>query len=339
MNPDGSTRTEKNPNYVKPSKVIPHPSVPGRLVNQTEDDEGNPVLLPVDDKTTVTPTDMPVLQARYGEIATGLGTLLTELNRKVAAGEMTPQERTEAFTAAHQQAEVQTSEIKSILDNSRAVWTGQVNQRGQTLTDTAGRRNFAQSLASNAATMANSAIARPGRGAAVGQNILALTQLGAKLAEGMGGFKDSPEVALPRAVQQAQDIGLPGYGGPEAAAGAVAAPGAAEVEAQNQATQAQSRSAFDALGIPPPAAPGALPPPIFRPQPPVGQMGSALGAPDPVTGVPVAAGGGGLFDPDAEMAAMVGDGSDPDWATAVARAMAEQQQQAAVSRGPVGAVG
>jgi hypothetical protein len=41
--------------------------------------------------------------------------------------------------------------------------------------------------------------------------------------------------------------------------------------------------------------------------------------------VPAAIGGGGLFDPDAEAQNMIGDGSDPGWAEAVKRALAEQR--------------
>jgi hypothetical protein len=70
--------------------------------------------------------------------------------------------------------------------------------------------------------------------------------------------------------------------------------------------------------------------PVFRPQPPVGmapssplnRLGATIGQgmAGPPQGVPVAAGGQGLFDPQAISLDMIGSNPDPEWAAAVARA-------------------
>lgn len=344
-NGDGTTRTEKNAAYVKPSKIMAHPADPTRMINVTEDDDGNPVILPVTDQTTIKPVDIPVLQAKYGEIAQGLGALAADLNGRFARGDITAQQRSEAFQAAKQQAEVQVSELNGILSNSRAVWGQQIEQRGQTLSDTAGRRTYAGNVLQNSLSFGGE-IARsagPGHGAEMAQGIGALLGIGQRYAEGMGGLRESPEIPLPVALQQAQGIGLPGYGaagaGPAASGAATATP-------------------------PPPPAPslpsdasvpdggGGLPAPLLRPPPPVAgsvaptPQGLAAPTAAPVGagmqqqllaalgfgGSPVAAGGQGLWDPDQEMSAMVGDGSDPGWAAAV-QAAARDFRRPAVGSG------
>ncbi|HEX6786960.1 MAG TPA: hypothetical protein VF076_07165 [Acidimicrobiales bacterium] len=219
-------KTVKNPNYVKPSKIELDPAGSGRLINITEDDDGNTIVKPVDTSTVIKPADLPVLQARYGQLAQGLGTLAQDLNGRVARGEMTPQERTQAFTAAHQQAQTQVEEINSILDNSKAAWGQAIAQRGQTLGETASRRTFANQAFGNAFSGAMS-LAQAGGGAASAGAFRELLGLQQRYAQGMGGFRDSPEIAMPASMQQVQGIGLPGYPMPGAAgAGPGAAPGA-----------------------------------------------------------------------------------------------------------------
>jgi hypothetical protein len=332
-NGDGTTRTEKNPGYVKPSKIQPHPSDPSKMVNVTEDDAGNPVILPVDDKTVIKPADLPVLQTKYGEIASGLGALAQDLNGRLARGEITAQQRQDAFTAAHQQADTQVKEINSILENSRAAWSGQISQRRDTLGETQSRRAYASDVFGRAMQTGLSIAesAGPGHGKAIAAGVGAMLRMGQRYAEGMGGFRESPEIPLPPALQQAQGIGLPGYPMP-------AAPGAAP-------------------GPPPPPPPGGppagAPPPPPPPPPPTGisdttdrggvprELTPAMGA-APVASLmggqleagmspfssPVAAGGSGLWDAEAETQAMLASqagAGNPIWEEAVRRAAAEAQ--------------
>ena len=59
----------------------------GRWQQLTEDESGKPILRPVTSEITIKPAELPVLQAKYGQIATGLGSLLADLNKQVAAGQ------------------------------------------------------------------------------------------------------------------------------------------------------------------------------------------------------------------------------------------------------------
>lgn len=378
---------------------------------------------------TVTPADIPVLQTKYGEIAQGLGQLAADLNGRVARGEMTPQQRSEAFQAAHQQADVQVSEINGILSNSRAAWAQQIEQRGQTLSETASRRGYAGDVLGRAITYGSELgrSAGPGHGKEITGGMLAMMEMGQRLATGMGGLRDSPEIQMPAALQQAQGIGLPGYGAP---GGSVSGPpgitsgppgalpggisdttdrgGVPRVMTPASATNAPSAlvgapgSGFGlgsnislpggapapggpspiqtlpggAPGTPPPigtlpgGAPGAplpiqtLPGGAPHPVPETGNwdpgpgrgvpetgnwdVGPSRGVPETAPfvggmqqqllaalgfgGSPVAAGGQGLWDPDQEMASMVGDGSDPEWAAAV-QAAARDFKRPAVGSG------
>jgi hypothetical protein len=383
--PGKPLRTEKNPAYVKPSKIMPHPSDPTKMVNVTEDDNGNPVILPVDDKTTIKPADLPVLQAKYGQIAQGLGALAQDLNSRYARGEITEAQKNTAFTAAHQQAQTQVSEINQILDTSKAIWSGELTQRGQSLSETQSRRGFAQNIFDRAAAtgMGIATSAGPGHGKDIAAGVGALMNMGQRYAEGMGGFRESPEIALPAALQQARGMGIPGFGdtgGPPGPPGA--APGLSG--APTPAGMSPPPAGFppgtgvsnttDAGGVPrlmtpasatgpvaaPPGAgpqapaaghgdPGFYPPgmqgpnttdPRFYPpgmqgpstvdpgfHPPGLQgMGQALQSGLGFGGSPVAAGGGGMYDPSQDIQGMIGDGADPTWAEAVRRAAAEVNQ-------------
>lgn len=62
------------------------------------------------------------------------------------------------------------------------------------------------------------------------------------------------------------------------------------------------------------------------PASPLAQMGSRL-QPRPTMGTPVSAGGGGAFDLHGEAQAMIGDGSDPEWAAAVRDAAGSLEEQ------------
>jgi hypothetical protein len=336
-NADGTITTEKNPNYVKPSKIIPNPSDPRKMVNVTEDDNGNPVILPVDDKTTIKPADLPVLQAKFGEISQGLGQLAQDLNRRVRDQEITPEERKTAFEAAHAQAATQVAEINSILENSKAIWSGQVTQRGQSLAETQSRRSFASDAAGRAITTGYNIAtsAGPGHGKAIAAGVEALMGMQQKYAQGMGGFRESPEIGLPPALKQARGISLPGYG-PAATPGPPGVPsvnpqasqsGPPGVPPEAPGANAIGLGAVGALTAPsgappagPPPAPLLPPPPPVPGQSPVAGMGAALGAAQGYAGEPVAAGGAGVWNPMPTVQGMLGDGSDPAWAEAVRRA-------------------
>ena len=331
--PGKPIRTEKNAAYVKQSRIAKDEET-GQWINITEDDDGEPVILPVDNRTTIKPADLPVLQSKFGEIASGLGQLAQDLNGRVARGELTAAQRREAWTAAYQQAQTQTSEINTILENSRAIWTGQVNQRGQTLQDTAGRRSYAANIFGQAAStgMNIATSAGPGHGKAIAAGVGALMNMGQRYAEGMGGFRESPEIPLPPALQQAQGINLPGYGPPGGPPPGVVPP---------------APPGTGVSGPPPPPAPGGGQPPLLPPPPPIpgqspmdpqammppgispvaqligGQLQAGLG----VGGAPVAAGGMGAWDPMAEAQAMAPEGADPTWAEAVRRAAQARSQQ------------
>lgn len=340
----------KNPNYIKPSHIMPNPADPTQLINITHDDNGNVISLPVTGQTAIKPADLPVLQTTYGQIAQGLGALAQDLNSRYARGEITEKQKTDAFTAAHQQAATQVAEINSILENSRAVWAGQVTQRGQSLAETQSRRSYASGVLGNALDTSN-AIAKGAVGPGAGRDIVggmaAILGIGKQYAEGMGGFRESPEIPLPAALQQAQGIGLPGYGPAAAPAGP---PGAPRAPGGLPAP----------LLRPPPPVMGAVPPPGAPPPVPLPGMAPAPGAPPPVpmpagpmpsggqpgygdpgfsrdigarlqgaqgyAGAPVAAGGAGLWDPSQDVQAMLGDGSDPAWAEAVRAAAATVSQ-------------
>jgi len=353
--PGTTPRREKNPDYVKPSKLIPHPSDPTKMVNVTEDDAGNPVILPVNDQTVIKPADLPVLQAKYGEIAQGLGALAQDLNSRYARGEITEKQKNDAFTAAHQQASTQVAEINSILDTSKAIWSGELTQRGQSLNETQSRRSYAQGIFDRSAAtgMGIATSAGPGHGREIAAGVGALMNIGQQYAQGMGGFKESPEIPLPAALQQARGIGLPGYGGPApgppgappapsaggpnaigvGAIGAIPAPGAPP------APPLGISNTTDAGGVPrvktpasatnaPPMMPQAAPPgqnPLPW-GPAVGEMGAHLQGAQHFAGSPVAAGGLGVYDPTPDVQQMIGDGADPTWAEAVRRAAAEVSQ-------------
>lgn len=346
---DGTVTREQNPYYEKPSKIQKNEKT-GKWEEITVDDNGDPIVKPVNDKTTIKPADLPVLQSKFGEISQGLGQLAQDLNSRVARGEITPEERTQAFTAAHQQAQTQVSEINTILENSKSIWSGQVQQRGQTLNETQSRRSFADSMANRAMQTGASVAAHSGKGsgAAIAGGVEALMRMGQRYAEGMGGFKESPEIGLPPALQQAQGISLPGYG-PNAGAppSPPPPPSGANVDATNAAVGAGSRAAFGGLGLPPvgaPAGASAAPAPPsgisnttdaggvpreYSPAsstvgsglpPGVGGMGAALQGAQGYAGEPVAAGGAGVWNPTATVQGMLGDGSDPAWEEAVRRA-------------------
>jgi hypothetical protein len=252
----------------------------------TVDPNGKPIIRPVTRETTIKPAELPVLQAQYGQIATGLGSLLADLNRRVAAGEITPEERDTSFKAAHEQADTQVAEINSILSNSRATWAQDVAQQNQTFGEAASRRNFASGMVQNAFTT-GARIAEssgPGHGMAIARGMAAMLDIGQKYASGMGGFPSMEAVPAPRAVQQARDMGLPGFG-----AAAPPPPGGPAGPPAGPPPPAAAQAAA------PPAAQAAGPAPVFRPPPPIsgapvappaGAAPAAAGAPAPFTPTP-----------------------------------------------------
>jgi hypothetical protein len=332
--------TRLNPNWKPESKVVKDEAT-GTWVQITETAEGGYTIKPVNDQTVIKPADLPVLQAKYGEIAQGLGALAQDLNSRYARGEITEKQKNDAFTAAHQQAQTQVSEINQILDTSKAIWSGELTQRGQSLGETQSRRGFAQSIFDRAAAtgMGIATSAGPGHGKDIAAGVGALMNIGQRYAEGMGGFRESPEVPLPAALQQARGIGIPGYEG----AGSPGSPGITPGISPGISPGSPSGG-----GAAPPAAPPApgtpgLPAPIFRPPPPIdgamtpqsmlpGQdprlaaMQQQLMGGDGFGGSPVAAGGLGVYDPTQDVQGMVGDGADPTWAEAVRRAAGEVTQ-------------
>jgi hypothetical protein len=288
----------KNPTYRADSK-IEYNQANGRWYQITEDEDGTPVINELKPgQGTITPSQIPVLQARYGQISQGLGQVLGQLNGQLSRGEITQTELNDRFKAAHQQAEVQVNEINSILENSKAVWTTQVQERGQTFTEAANRRSFASSIMGNAMSTGREIAggALPGSGRAIAEGVMTLMDLGQRYAQGMGGFPSMQSTPLPPALQQAASMNLPGFG-PEAAgappaAGGQSPPGGpspqpsavgpvgqgitattaaavdptrANVDAANRAVGAGSQAAFGALGV----GPGAAGAPLLRPPPPV----------------------------------------------------------------------
>lgn len=410
-NGDGTTRTEKNPNYKPPSQIRADPST-GRLQEITEDDNGRPVVRDVRQETTIKPTDLPVLQAKYGEIAQGLGQLAQELNGKVSRGEMTPEERQTAFTAAHQQAKTLVDEINGMIDNSRQTWAQEIQQRGQTFGEAANRRSFAGNVLSTAVGEGGRVAmsAGPGHGAAIAGGVAALLGIGQQFAQGMGGLPEMNEIGMPRALQQAREAGLPGARGSEAGPpqGLGGGPPGLPPGAPPGVPPGPPAGGPNALGLgasgavpAPGGAPAPLPAPLLRPPPPVGPaplpLAPAAGGPQPAPlppappggpqpaplplapparddwrtnpgappttqrnlpvpggplglsglgaemsagmagspiGMPVALGGGGAFDPSAELQSMLGASTsassfggegmaDPAWEEAVKRAYAD----------------
>lgn len=355
-NEDNSTTTVKNPNYKPPSQIIKDPTT-GRYQQITEDENHRPVIRDVTTETTVRPSDLPVLQAKYGEIGQGLGALAADLNRRYSSGEITAEERNRSFEAAHAQATTQVAEINTILDNSRAIWSGELQQRGQTLGETQSRRSYASSMLTNA-TGVGSAIAQsagPGHGQAIAQGVQSLLNIGQNYAQGMGGFRESPEIQLPKALQQARETGLPGMAAPGSPAGLPGqsagvgpsptpvgpspTPDASLTPAPASGFEAGSgiSDTTDRGGVPREYTPasGSTPAPAGGASAGAGLQG--LSAPDGINplvaqlaqrllggqgyaGSPVAAGGGGVFDPMEEAARMTQGSDDPDWTAAVMRA-------------------
>lgn len=349
MQPDGTTGVETNPNYQKPSRIDRDPNT-GRLIEITEDDAGKPIVRDVTVQTTIKPADIPVLQAKYGEVAQGLGQLAADLNGRVSRGEMTEQQRNEAFKAAHQQAQTAVEEMNGLISNSRATWAQEISQRGQAFAEAANRRSFAGSVLNNAvgegARVAMSA--GPGHGAAIAGGVGALLGIGQQYARGMGGLPEMGEIRMPRALEQARDVGLPGMPagpGPAAPLPPSGPPAAPAIGGPPNAI------GLGAIGNTP--APGGFPtgvsdttdpggaPRVRTPAsatsaaPPAG-MGAALGAgaSGSPMGMPAALGGGGYFDPGSEMQSMLtastsptsfgGEGgADPSWEEAVKRAYDE----------------
>jgi hypothetical protein len=329
-NKDGTYTTTKNPNWKPPSTIQKDPET-GQYIEITQDADGKPVVRAVNNQTTIKPADLPVLQAKYGEISQGLGSLAADLNGKFARGEITEKQRNEAFAAGHQQAATQIAEINSILDNSRQAWASEITQRGQTLQDTAGRRTFAGNMLTNAIStgqsIANSS--GPGHGAAIAGGVGALLNIGQRYAEGMGGFRESPEIAAPVALQQARAVGIPGLpmpagpGAPPAVPPAPAAP-AAPVPGTGIS------NTTDAGGVPRVFSPASSAPQSSATpgvNPLVSAMQQQLMGGGMFAGSPVAAGGGGVFDPLAEgermLAGRIGGpqaGQDTYWEQAVQRA-------------------
>lgn len=294
----------RNQNYVPDSKLVTDPTT-GRMRVLTEDENGNPVLKDLNDQTTIKPNDIPVLQAKYGQIGQSLGAYLTDLNGRVSRGEMTPQERDAAFKAAHQQAEVQVSEINSILENSKAVWSRQVEERGQTFTEAANRRSFAGSVMGNALTtgreMAQGAL--PGSGRAIAEGVMTLMDMGQRYAGGMGGFPSMAPTPLPPALQQAASMNLPGFG-PELAGG----PPAPSMTSDAGGSPSPGPSTQSMVGVPaaaPPSggAPPGRPAPLLPPPPPVpGQSplppgGPRVAPPSAIEPIPNAVPGQGVVQP------------------------------------------
>ncbi len=280
----------KNPNYTPPSQIVTDPAT-GRMREITEDENGKPIVRDVTVQTTIKPSDIPVLQAKYGQISQGLGNLLADLNGRVSRGEMTTQERDAAFKAAHQQASTQVEEMNSILENSRSIWTQEIAERSHQYTEAANRRSFAGSLATNAFTtgarLAESS--GPGHGEAIARGVAAMMDMGQKYAAGMGGFPSMAPIGLPPALQQARGMSLPGFG--EGGAPGGPPPGGPPPGAAPPATTGISNTT-DAGGVPRVYTPASsttgsgLPPggaapsgvaPTAMPPPFVGQHVGALG--------------------------------------------------------------
>lgn len=337
-NAAGEIEFIRNQAYEPPSQIVKDPDT-GTWIQITEDENGKPVSRRVTAETTIKPAELPVLQAKYGEVAQGLGALAADLNRKRASGEITEKERSDAFAAGHQQATTQIAEINSILDNSRAVWSQEISQRGQTLSDTAGRRTAAVNMLQNAVSTGGSIAtsAGPGHGAEIAGGVGALLNIGQRYAEGVGGMRESPEIPIPKALQQARDVSLPGFGGSEGQATATpasdvmrtsdvmlatpapaATPSGADVAAGAAATAAQSKDAFGGLGIGTEGGSGT--------NPLVQQMQQQLMGSSAFAGSPVAMGGAGVWDPQLEAQRMGGSG-DASWEEAVKRAVAASGQQ------------
>lgn len=374
-NADGTYTTVKNPNYRPPSQITQDKET-GRWIQITEDDNGAPVIKPVDNQTIIKPADIPALQTMYGQTAQRLAEHASELRARQARGELTAEQFNTAWQQAHQQASVAVQEYNNILDNSRAVWGMEITQRGQTLQDTQGRRNFAQSLATTSMNI-GSAIAQsagPGHGKQIAAGVAALMNLGARYGQGLGAFRESPEVAAPVALQQARETPLPGLPLPAGREGAPAAPFAGAAQAVSaavnqplppaaplpeppQAPPLPATETTDAGGTPRQYTPASATTPSPVSVMPGGGSGVqvrdvqtgatssespmmadqlvrnsggrlqivgsqlALGAQGSPLGVPVSAGGDGLFDLDRESLAMIDPNDDDDmWRQGVARA-------------------
>jgi hypothetical protein len=215
------TTYEFNQAYVPPSQIITDPNT-GRLIQVTQDPlTDEPIKRDVTDKTTIRPTDIPVLQTKYGQISSSLGALAQDLNGRVARGEMTAVERDAAFKAAHEQATVAVNELNSILENSRSVWTNQIKERSDTFTEAANRRSYASSIMNNAVTTGSGIAesAGPGHGRAIAEGVMTLMDMGQRYAAGMGGLPSMERTPLPPALQQAAGVGLPGFPMPGAPQG------------------------------------------------------------------------------------------------------------------------
>lgn len=242
----------------------------------------------------VEPAGAPEMTYTVGQMSAGLRQYSQWLSQQVklhkdtnGAQGIAPNEATKLMERRIALAESTLKEQEG-LANVQASQRGQdITQRGQTLSDTAGRRSAAQALHTNALSTFVPLATRlgPGGGALLSQAINDTLASGRGYVDSFGGLRESPEISADSfpALAELRRASMAGIqtaaqGGPRIFDIRTPPPSGADVEAANQAAQSGFREAIGPLLGPPPAAPAAAPAaaPIVPP------------ANNPIDGTPIA---------------------------------------------------
>lgn len=266
------------------------------------------------DDFPVEPDDLPPLNMTPAQVAQGLQRYSAALAAKVklwkeSGGKqgISPQDATKLMDNRIKLAEAAGRESSNLAQQQQGIYNGQVNQRGQTLGETASRRGDANTAYNNnlARFVPQMTMMGPGGGQLVANALTESLNNNTAYVNQWGGFRESPEIQTPGFLQQIRDASMAGIntaasGGP-VLTGAAGMPPAAPSQvapadpAMAEAARQQQAAAGAATGLPVPQTPPPPPPavnpvggqPITVPVTPgASESGLIPPAVNPVTGEP-----------------------------------------------------
>lgn len=241
--------------------------------------------------TAAEPAGAPRPNTNYGQAAAGLTQYRDFLNTQVELNRtsggrqgITPQQADKLMETRLAQVKLTMEEQQGVVSTQTQMYGQQVSQRGQTLTDTAGRRTAA---GNNYSTVLSNFMPLlkympKGGGEAFMRLLTGAVNYGQDQTAAWGGMRESPEIQYGPAAQAANRAPMPGqtsssgtmapYAPPTPAPAAtppvVPPPNAAEVEAARQATMATNQAAHGAGAAPvPPVGAAVAPAPVAAPNP------------------------------------------------------------------------
>lgn len=209
-NPDGSLKTDPNPNYVPPKPAA------GQIVTL---ENGTKAVFNPDTKTfdpvpvgqsnvNVPPLDP---QAHMGMFAQVMSTMMQKIQNDPT---MSAADKVKAMDQVAAQIELMHKESAEALTAQGNVRSQDITQRGQDMNDQASRRTWASDLQQNAYKNTAAAAQYMPAGSDPSQGMIGQMLLGAGTAGAFGGLpQPQPQVPQGPAQQQVMSQGMPGFPG------------------------------------------------------------------------------------------------------------------------------